>query len=291
MKSTLFTLIIVLFALVPAQSYAQISISFDALPYQNFSKPDVGLENAEVLSRTTNFSIGYPFMLNEGRTMLGVELSWATRQFEYSGFPAGGPGVDALHEGGLMLTLMHPINEKWSFLGIVAPALASDLHGDLTKEDFNFQVIAAGIRKVSPRFTYGIGAAYSTQFGEPIPLPVALIEWNNEKKLSWRTILPISSEFWYAHSNRVELGLILNVDGNDFQGDPGRYEVDDPQLRYSVTTFGPTARFALANNLFLQVDAGIVPYQRFEFFDGRDKQASFNIKESAFARISFSYGG
>ncbi len=272
-------------------SNAQISLTFDALPYQNFSDPISGLEPSEVYSNATKIDISYPFVLRPEQTVLQVGLSWERRAFEYRRFPEEDPNINSIHDAQLTLMITHTLSEKWSLLGFVIPGVASDLKGDLTGEDFNFQAVFAAIRKVGPRFSYGIGLAYSSQFGEPIPLPVLMFDMNNGKKLSWLTILPISSEFWYAHSMRVHLGILLEVQGNQFQGDPNRYDVDDPQLIHSIVTMGPSARFAFLNGLFLQVDSGVVALHRFEFYDGDTEAASFNLKPSAYLRMTLSFGG
>ncbi len=291
MKTKVTSLILVLFACTTLYAQAQISLTFDAFPYQNFSNPPGGLESAEVYSNATALSVSYPFLFNEQRTQLALGLSWERREFQYRGFNDETPNINALHAGELSLTLTHRLNDRWSLLGIVTPGLASDLKGTLNAEDFNFQAVAAGIWQKSPNLALGFGAVYSTQFGEPIPLPALLFDWNNGRKLSWMTILPVSSEFWYAHSDRAHFGLMLRVEGNDYQGDPNRYDANDPQLRYSVVKVGPSARFGLGHGLSLQVDGGFVPYHRFEFFDGDTEVASFNVKESAYLRFGFTFGG
>ena len=58
------------------------------------------------------------------------------------------------------------------------------------------------------------------------------------RSLSWNAILPVSSEFWYQSSEKLQLGLVLGLDGNDYHGDPDIFSATDPQLRYSVVTLG-----------------------------------------------------
>ena len=272
-------------------SIAQISLSFDALPYQKFSDPGSGLERSEIFSNATKIDISYPFVLRPEKTVLQVGLSWEWRQFEYRRFPDGDPDINGIHDGQLTLMMTHILSEKWSLLGIAIPGLASDLKGSLTSDDFNFQVVLAAIRKAGPRFSYGFGVVYSTHFGEPVPLPVLMIDVNNGKKLSWLTILPISSALWYAHSNRFLLGILLEVQGNQYQGDPTRYDVDDPELIYSIVTVGPSARFAFQGGIFLQIDSGVVALHRFEFYDGNTEAASYNLKPSAYLRMTLGFGG
>lgn len=291
MKIKSFSLALALFTWTTMPTQAQISITFDAFPYQQFSDPIPGLENTEVFSNTATIAFSYPFMLNENRTQVTMGVLWERQGFDYRRLSGGEPNIDALYAGSFSFMLAHRFSETWSVLGIVTPGLASDLKGALTVDDFSFQAVLAGIRRTSPKFAFGLGAAYSTQFGEPLPLPVLLFDWSNGKKLRWTTLLPAESEFWYAHSNRMQLGLLLKVKGNNFQGDPGRYSSTDPQLRYSVVTFGPSARLSLARNLVLQADAGVVPYHRLDLYDGTTEVESFRLNESAFFRLGFRFGG
>ena len=116
-------------------------------------------------------------------------------------------------------------------------------------------------------------------------------DWNNGTNLSWNTILPVSSEFWHQSSERLRLGLVFGVDGNNYHGNPDTFGVTNPQLRHSVATFGPSARYRLSNRLQLNVDSGIIGFHRFEFYDGDDQQSSFNMKPFAFFRAGFVFGG
>ena len=103
------------------------------------------------------------------------------------------------------------------------------------------------------------------------------------------TILPVSSEFCYVHSERVHLGLLLSVGGNKYQGDPDLFAVDDPEMRYSVVTIGPSARLAVSRGFFFQVDVGVTGYHRFEFYDGSDKISTFNLRPSPFLRAGIRF--
>jgi hypothetical protein len=274
-----------------AQPKPSFSVSYDLFPYQNFTDPPAGLDNAEILSFGITAKAAYPIIFSQGKTVLINEIYYQRREFNYKHFPGPDPAIDDIHAANYTLMLQHVLSQKWSMLLIVTPGVASDFEGDVVKEDFNFQTVAVFIRQISESLSMGLGAAYSTQFGEPFPLPILAIDWNNGKNLLWKTILPVSSELWYQQSEKVQLGLVLAVEGNNYHGDPDIYGVGDPQMRYSVVTVGPSARLRLSNWLQLQVDGGLIGYHRFEFFDGDDEVASFNLKPFAFGRIGLSIGG
>ncbi len=285
-----FILIASLFLFFTPPSSAQLSVKFDGVPFQNFSDPNPGLEDAKVATNSTTLGYAHSFALNPERTQLEIGLSWERREFSYRRFPDGSPDIDVLHGAELSFNLTHALSQKWSLLAMVTPGLASDLHGKLNSNDFNVQAVLAGIRRASPQWAYGVGVVYSTQFGDAIPLPVLLADWNNGGKLSWFTILPVSSELWYAKSDRFHMGMLFGVNGNKYQGDPNRYETDDPELQYTLVTVGPSARVALGERMMFQVEAGVVPYHRFEFFDGSKKVDSLSLESSAFMRVGIQLG-
>ncbi len=50
--------------------YAQISVTQGFFPYQNFSKPAAGLNNAKIQSKAVTISAAFPLIFSEGRTVL-----------------------------------------------------------------------------------------------------------------------------------------------------------------------------------------------------------------------------
>ena len=86
---------------------------------------------------------------------------------------------------------------------------------------------------------------------------------------------------------------MLNVAGNQYHGDPDVYGVSVPMLRYSVGTFGPSARFRFAEAMSLGIDTGITFLRRFEFFDDKNQEeaADFNLKNTGFVRLTLQIGG
>ena len=282
---------------VHAQSGPSFSASYDFLPFQNFKDPRIAgqpapeLGDTQIQTNTVTVSASYPWVFSEGRTVLTNEIYYQRREFSYRNFPGGDPDLRDIHAVNYTLMLQHGLSPQWTMLAILTPGFASDFEAEVSSDDFALQVVAIFVRQFSEQFSFGFGAAYSTLFGEPLPLPVLTFDWNNGKNLSWSAILPASSEFWYQSSEKLLIGLVLNVDGQDYHGDPDIYGVSDPRLRYSVTTLGPATRYRLANRLQLNIDFGFGVFHRFEFYDGDDEQNSFNMKPSVFFRAGFMFGG
>jgi hypothetical protein len=280
-------------SVIQAQPGPSLTFSTDVLPYQDFDDPilvddSTTISNAQAKLSKVKANFTYPIVFSEGRTILINDFSYQLIEFEYRELTNQ---PKRLHSGSYTLMLQHRISEKWSFWAIASPSLASDLEADISEDDFNFQTAAISIRHFSERFSLGLGAAYSTQFGSAVPLPVIAFDWNNGKNLMAKAILPVSLEFWYRSSPRVDLGLIVSGDGNNFHGDPEIYGVTNPELRYTMLTLGPAAKIKLSKMIILNIEAGLIGLHRFEFYDGDDEVSSFDLKPSQYVRFGFQIGG
>lgn len=295
---------VVLFVLLIGASglYAQpgpsFSASYDFFPYKQLSDPDTSggaafLEDGEMRVATLNIGASYPFVFSQGRTVLVNEFAFQRFDLDYIKWQEHAANPEHVYAIEYTLAVMHVLSEKWSLLGSAAPGLASDFEADLSSDDFVFQVVLVFIRKYSPKWSVGYGLAYDNTFGQPFPLPVLALEWNNGKNMKLSTILPQNFEFWYRANPLLDLGLSLKVDGNQYHGDPDVYHVDVPLMRYSVATCGPSAKFRISKGLSLGIDSGLTFLRRFEFFDGdnEDVEIDYNLKNTGFARINLQFGG
>jgi len=276
----------------PAQTGPSVSISYDFLPYQDFSDPvvtdsGVTIEDAAVQLRKMRTSLSYPLVFSQGRTVLVQELTYQLIVFKYRGFESA---LERLHAASYTVMLQQQLSQKWTMWALGTPSLASDLGAEISEDDFNFQAAVIFIRHFSDRFSIGFGAAYSTQFGSATPLPVLGFDWNNGKNLMAKAILPVSLEFWYRPGAFADVGFVVSGDGNNFHGDPAVYEVTNPELRYTMLTAGPAAKIALAGNLRMRAEAGIIALHRFEFYDGDTKHSSSDLEPSPYVRVGLEYG-
>jgi len=162
------------------------------------------LSDAKIQLRAVSISVALPLVFSEGRTVLTNQIYYRRRDFSYKGFPGSNQSINDIHDLNYTFTLQHGLSEKWALLAIITPGLASDFEATLSADDFNFQVVTAFIRQFSPQFSFGFGAVYSIQFGQPIPLPVLAINMNNGENLRLDTILPVRSEFWYTPTPKLD---------------------------------------------------------------------------------------
>jgi hypothetical protein len=266
------------------------------LPYQDFDEPIIDsiagpdttyLDHPQAQLRKLRATLSYPITIFKDRTVLVNDLSYQLIEFKYRelAFP-----LKRLHAASYTLLLQHRLSQKWSVWGLATPSLASDLEAEVSENDFNFQTAGILIHQFSERFSLGLGAAYTTQFGSGGVVPVVAFDWNNGKNLMARAIVPTTVEFWYRPGAAVDLGLLVSGDGNNFRGDPDIYQVLNPELRYTMMTVGPAARIRLAKFIRLHFEGGVIGLHRFEFFDGDTEEASHELEPSPYARFGLTFG-
>jgi hypothetical protein len=275
---------------------AQVSVTYDLLPYQKFDDTDVTSQPAgdtavadqpRVQLRKLRASVSYPVVLVRDKTVLINGLSYQLIEFRYRNLTYP---LERLHSASYTAMLQHRLSRGWSVWAMATPSLASDLRTEVSEKDFTFQAGVIGIRHFGESFALGLGVAYTNQFGSGEVLPVVGFDWNNGRNLTARAIVPTSLEFWYRPNATLDLGVVVSGDGNNFHGDPDLYQVVDPQLRYTMLTAGPAARIKLIGYLRLTLEGGIIGLHRFEFFDGDNKADSVDLKSSAYGRFGLAFG-
>lgn len=288
--------------ILSAQMGPSLSLSYDFYPYTGLLNPNTEPINGdrnfeqdlEIRIATLNVRANYPVVLKQNRTYLINELLFDRFDLDYTKWnkeqAGGGPKPEHVYAIKYSLMLRHILSQKWYYMAFIVPGLASDFKGKLTFDDFSFEAAVVFVRQFSSNTGLGFGLAYSRFFGEPFPMPVLALEWNNGSNLKSSIILPVSLELWYAMSNIIELGFVGGVQGNQYHGDPELYGVGNPQMRYSVTTLGPAVNIGLGKLVKIRFDAGINLFRRFEFYNDDEKVRSYNLKNAGFVRIGLKIG-
>jgi len=295
--SILFVLFISAFDLY-AQPGPSFSASYDFFPYMKLSDPDTSggaafLKDGEIRVATLNLRASYPLVFSQGRTVLINEIAYQRFDLDFQKWQEGATRPEHVYAVEYNLMVQHVLSKKWTLLGFLTPGLASDFKADISSDDFTIQAVLVFIRQYSQKLSIGYGAAYANTFGEPFPLPILALEWNNGKNMKLSTILPVSSEFWYRANPLLDLGLSLKVAGNQYRGDPDIYNVSIPMMRYSVGTFGPSIKFRFSKGMSIGIDSGITFLRRFEFFDNEKKKEvnDYTLKNTVFVRFNLQIGG
>jgi hypothetical protein len=294
---------LLLLGVCAADSMAQMnsppfSVSYEVYPFTKMDSPGstpAFLQDLEIEVSTLQLDLSYSMMLAEGRHMLVNQLQYRRLDMAYKNWDDVQGGSVRVEQGhSLMYTLMwlHPLSEKWTAMAFVTPGFAGETTDDIGGDSFYFSAAAVFIKKYRETLSVGYGAAYAPSFGEPLPIPIIAIQWNNGANLSVESILPIRTELRYQRSPRLTYGLLLALDGNQYHGSPDRWAPTvNPQLRYSVATFGPTVSFGLPAGFRLNLGGGMTFMRRFEFYDGDDEAGSYDQKPSGFFRVGISRGG
>jgi hypothetical protein len=297
--SLIFLMLLIIFtqfinAQPPGPSF---SASYDFYPFSNLADPEAGtfFEDLEVRVATVKVKASYPSPVSQ-RTFLMHELLYDRFDMDYNNWidSLGGPEIPHAHAVKYNLMIMHMLSQKWSLMAFITPGVATDFAAKLSTDDFTIETALVFVYKFSQKFSLGAGLAYSRQFGEPMPLPVLALDWNNGSNLKAQAIIPASLEFWYMMSSRFELGLVLTGDGNEYHGDPDRYGGDNPKMKYSVLTLGPSLKYRFTESFSLLVDGGYTFLRRFEFtneINGTDVEDILDLENAAYVRIGFQIGG
>jgi len=282
------------YAQPPAPSF---TASYDFYPFSNLKDPDIGTFQKDLQVRVTTIKIkaSYPNPISQ-KTFLMHEILYDRFDMDYKNWDQtqGGREIPHGHAIKYNLMIMYTLSQNWSLLAFITPGLASDFAAKLSTDDFTIEAVAVLIYKFSQKFSLGGGLAYSRQLGEPLPLPILALDWNNGSNMRARAILPANFEFWYMMNPRFELGLILGGDGNEYHGDPNRYGGDNPKLKYSVFTFGPSLKYRLNESWSFLIDGGYTFQRRFEFTNeigDLEVEDNYDLKNAAYIRIGFQLGG
>ncbi len=287
-----FLAIVLILSIAPlqAQPGPTFTAGYELHPYSRLADPDTDaastfLDTGEIRIGTLTLKAAYPITFGQGQTVLVNELSYRRLDLDYRGFPAAAANPENMQAIEYTATITHGLSDRWTLMGIVKPGIASDFEGSIGQDDLTLQAVAVFIRAYSERLQVGYGAAWANTFGQPFPLPILAINWNNGARLRVSTILPANLEIWYATSQRMELGLLLNMDGNQYHGDPDIYGVNDPLLQYSVGTIGPAINVRMGGGMTLGVRAGTTATRRFEFSDGSDDLGDYSLKNAGFLNV------
>ncbi|MFC1561506.1 DUF6268 family outer membrane beta-barrel protein [candidate division KSB1 bacterium] len=281
---------------------AQLTVSYESFPSSMMSDPDTEPVNGQrnftqdlkLQVSSLNIGIGFPFVFSEGKTVYVPQINYQHLNIIYENWDlqqGGTSRVDNAYAIDFSSTLIHQVNEKWSLLAILTPGIASDFVDDLQVEDFTIQAVFVFIKEYRETFSAGYGLAYSNTFGQPFPVPVIAINWNNGANLRIESILPVNMEVTYKLRENMETGLLLNVAGNQYHGAESKFDVGNPLMRYSSGVIGPFFRLATPFGFKATITGGYTFLRRFEFFDGDTEAASYNIKNKAFIRVGLQLGG
>lgn len=268
-----------------------ITFGFDYFPAKLMTEP-VAPGADDLQMQIDNWMIGFslPFQKNEFNTVThGLEYSRLNINYINS-IPDLGVLVETTHTVQYSFVWEKVLNEKWDLLTIINPGLASEFESRITKDDLTLTLALVGIRKYTERLSIGYGLGFNPNFGTHHPVPVLALRWNNGRDMKIETIFPINFSFAYRPNPVFDLGLDMTLEGNSYHGNPSKYGAENPQLRYSVASAGPSITFNVMPWLHLKCAGGFTFLRRLEFYDGSIEAGTFDIKQSGFLSFDLLVG-
>ena len=288
--------------LVSATAQAQdfMPLRIDGFPGTHLTDPPpVGQAGENMQIAFYTISIGGVLPLIKGDTRLLGGLRYENLRVDLlddDGFLLFTP--DHLHYVRADLLLFQRLSNRWTLGLSFAPGIASDFE-EIGPDDLRFQASALLLRRVNDRLGYGFGAAYLSDFGTPLFIPMLKVDYESASHFKFTAMLPVNAYLGYAFSPNTELGLAGNISGTQYNINLDRLpgdiqpvvaapdEVDLP-AKYSVLTVGPSFKQRVRGPFFVAAEAGITLWRRFEF-DGDQIDDTLDQDRSLFLRFGIAY--
>ena len=288
---------------VIAQPKPSLSFGHETWPSMSVSKMELNQTYSQSLSdlkvwTDTRFIRGsYPLLLQGGNLFLDIQPGFQRIEFRHENWTEELPHPTDAYIIDLNILAQRQLSNRWSLLAQLTPALKSGLEDNLVGEDFAIEGAFLASRQLSERSVFGFGAAYSTNFGAPIPIP--LLQFDYQASLwaggpAWRgsVLLPSSIEAWVIPARRLEIGLQLKSLGDRHHiTEMGTVPLNKPYSDYFDTVLGPSVIVYLTPWLNLNIESGISLYRQMQITDGRDEVIKFEPDQAGFLRWKFTIGG
>lgn len=242
------------------------SAGYTYFPYRPLSRTGTGERLGEVRVTTQQASASYPVVANEGRTRLDLSVSYQRLQFDYRDLTHP---LDSAQSVSVTAFLRQKLTDSWGLILVGSPGYADDFKGPGSLDAVTLTFVGAGSYRFSDRLEVGLGVAVQNVFGEPLPLPVASIDWTIAERLWLKSILPINAELTWLPIDPLGLRASLSVSGGTYHGAERIYGVENPQLNYSAAVAELGARWFILPSVHLTVHGGYTLRRRFEFSEGR----------------------
>jgi D-alanyl-D-alanine carboxypeptidase len=242
------------------------SVGYAHFPYRTLRRVDTNERIGEMRVTTQQTNVSYPIVANEGRTRLELTAAYQRLHFDYRGVTHPLRNAYAIN---LTAFLRQKLTDTWGLILVASPGYADDFEGRASLDAVTSTFVAAGSHKFGDGLEVGFGAAIQNVFGEPLPLPVASVDWAINDRLWLRSILPINTELTWLPVDALGLRASLLVNGANYHGAESIYGVDNPQLNYSAVAADVGARWFFLPFVHLTVHGGHTLYRRFEFSQGR----------------------
>jgi len=248
-------------------SLPSVSVGHTVFPYRTLRRVGTGERIGEMRVNELQVTVSYPIVANEGRTRLELSAAYERLQFDYRDFTHP---LESAQSIGVTAFLRQKLTDSWGLILVAAPGYADDFEGKASLDAVISTLVAAASYRFGEDLEVGFGAAIQNVFGEPLPLPVASVDWTIRDRIWLKSILPVNAEVTWLPIDALGLRASLQVSGSNYHGAESVYGVNNPQLNYSAVVADVGARWFVLPFVHLTIHGGHTLYRRFEFSEGRD---------------------
>lgn len=176
------------------------------------------------------------------------------------------------NDTGLELSLLRPIDERWTLLLIASPGWRTVGDDGFSSDGFGALLAGMALFQVGPSLQFGFGAVADTlaEGGNRL-LPIGGMDWTISERWRLQLGLPRTGLF-FTPTEVLELGLVADADFNTYHipadedfPDSARLGLSDTKVEYLDVRYGLEATWHLAPTASLSVTAGVVGARRVEF--------------------------
>ena len=247
------------------ESNALAHASYQWIPATGVENPDASAPDLEIEVSTIRAGVKVPFVTKGGRTVVLPGVAYSLTRAALSNTPADDP--DAFHELSVELAILHRISKRWSVVGRIAPGLATTFD-DVDSDHVRFQTSILAIRG-----HYGFGLSASYIFGQLLPIPLVQFDWQATPAIRVRGILPSHIRAGYTFANRVEVGVVAQVNGNRYSITDANQPIAD-SVKYSVGDAAAFVRVRLHSMIWLSGSGGATLFRKFDVRDSDDNRVA-----------------
>lgn len=243
-----------------------------------------GKVQTEIKEVRTSFQAALP--LKAKKTYLLNRVQYSLLQYEADVTSKALRIQDTYHTIQYTVGLLQILPKRWQLVFNVSPTLASDFRASLSSDDFILQLSALALKRASENVQYGFGLAYTTQFGDPLLLPLIRLVY---RKNNWLTniVLPAYISQYYEFNKGSRLGLKAAVYGNFYNVNATREDSTIDRVAYSRVTLGPEYRLRLFGSLYVTTAAGVAVANLLRIENEAPNEA---LKLNADSRFFFNVG-
>jgi len=254
------------------------------------------LSDLSVWTDTRFVHASYPLLLQGGRTYLDLQAGFQRIQFRHDAWPETVDRPTDAYIVDLNILAQRQLSERWSLLGQITPSLKSGLEDELVGEDFAIEGAVLASRRVGERSVLGVGVAYTSDFGVPLPIPLLQLErqgalWKGGPGWRGSALLPSTVEAWVIPAQRLEVGVQVRTLGNRHHLTGQETALSKPYSDYFDTVIGPSANVYVTSWMTVGLESGISLYRQMQVTDSRDEVISFEPNQAGFLRWQVTLGG